>query len=363
MVKNLKKTLHLFGDIRITIFLLLKLFFLILFATFAQVDIGIFEANKKYFTSWFIYLNEIPIFFGGYLIGLFLLVNLLSSHTTRFRFRKNYFGIFLIHFGLVLLIIGSGLTSFFAEEMQISILEGETKNYVEYPSEFEMVIIDQSQPDTDTVYPILLSDLKKGITFKSSSIKMLSFAPNSIINQRGIENPKFNQLGQSFKLISMPKTYKMDERNIPGMTLAVTEENKTDFYLLWGGSAIYQSIYIGEKSYLIKLRPKRKYLDFTIFLSDFSRDTYSQSETARSFLSKVKVLTSSGEVPFDIKMNEPLRYAGYTFFQSSFTDDEKTSVFQVVKNPSWLIPYISSLVIIIGLFVQMILSMKRSRTS
>ena len=61
-------------------------------------------------------------------------------------------------------------------------------------------------------------------------------------------------------------------------------------------------------------------------------------------------------------MNEPLRYAGYTFFQSSFTDDEKTSVFQVVKNPSWLIPYISSAIIVVGLFVQMIFSMKRRKS-
>ncbi len=363
MVKHLKKALRLSGDIKITIFLLLKLFFLILFATFAQVDIGIFEANKKYFTSWFIYLNQFPIFFGGYLIGLLLLINLLSSHTTRFRLRKNYAGIFLIHFGLVLLIIGSGLTSFFAEEMQISILEGETKNYVEYPSQFEMVFIDQSKPSVDSIYPIDFSELKKGVIFQSATIKVLSFAPNSIINQRGIENPKFNQLGQSFKLISMPKTYKMDERNIPGMTLSFTYGNQTDYFLLWGGSAIYQTVSIGNQDFLMKLRPKRKYLDFNIFLSDFSRVTYRQSETAQSFLSKVKLITKSGEVPFDIQMNEPLRYSGYTFFQSSFTDDEKTSVFQVVKNPSWLIPYISSFVIIIGLFVQMISSMKRGRSS
>ena len=65
-------------------------------------------------------------------------------------------------------------------------------------------------------------------------------------------------------------------------------------------------------------------------------------------------MTNDGSVPFKIEMNEPLRYSGYTFFQSSFTDDEMTSVFQVVKNPSWLMPYLSSFIIVLGLFVQMI---------
>ena len=86
--KNFKKIVRYFGDIRLTIFLLLKLFLLILFATFAQVDLGIFEANKKYFTSWFVWLNSYPIFFGGYLIGLFLLINLMASHATKFRLSK-----------------------------------------------------------------------------------------------------------------------------------------------------------------------------------------------------------------------------------------------------------------------------------
>ena len=277
-------------------------------------------------------MEDIPIYLGGYLIGLLLLINLMTSHATKFKLSKSYSGIFLIHFGLILLIIGSGLTSFFGEEMQISIQEGEEKNYVEYPSQFEFVIIDPSHRDFDHIFTYDFSDLDEGFLFNGFLFKSNSFAPNSIINQRGIENLKYNQLGKSFKLISMPKTFKMTERNIPGVTIEVSNNERQDFYLLWGGSAIYQDILLNGTSYLIKVRPKRRYLDFSIKLHDFTRIAYQKTETAKRFISDVSLITKTGQVPFKIQMNETFDMLG-TLFQSSFTDDEKTSVFQVVKNP------------------------------
>ncbi|MEC8677500.1 MAG: ResB protein required for cytochrome C biosynthesis, partial [Candidatus Margulisiibacteriota bacterium] len=77
------------------------------------------------------------------------------------------------------------------------------------------------------------------------------------------------------------------------------------------------------------------------------------------FISNVFLKTKDGDIPFTIEMNQPLRYSGYTFFQSSYTEDKETSVFQVVKNPSWQVPYISSLLIVIGLLIQMTGSMRR----
>jgi hypothetical protein len=347
------------GHIRLTIFLLFKLFFLILFATFAQVDRGIFLANKLYFTSWFVWGNGFPIFFGGYTIGALLVINLLCSHSTKFKKSRAYIGIFFIHFGLVLLIIGAGLTSFFGQEMQIAIKEGESKNYLDFPSQFNVVIIDASESSHDMLYEYEIDDLKQGINFKGSKIKLMHLSPNAIINQRGIDNLSYNQLGQTYKLISMPKTYKMTERNVPGIKLSISNEKGSNLYMLWGGSSIYQSAEISNKSYLIKLRPKREYLDFSLNLLDFQRHTYQQSNTVERFKSMIEVVTNEGRIPFTIQMNDPLRYSGYTFFQSSFTEDETTSVFQVVKNPSWIMPYLSSVIIISGLFIQMLGSMRK----
>ncbi|MGC6368049.1 MAG: cytochrome c biogenesis protein ResB [Candidatus Marinamargulisbacteria bacterium] len=359
MAKKLKKVFRALGNIRFTIFLLTALFLLILFATFAQVDLGIFEANKRYFSSWFVWMNKTPIFLGGYSIGLLLLINLLSSHTTHFQFTKRYIGIFLIHFGLVLLIIGSGITSFFAKEMQIAIPVSESRNYVEYPSEFELVLIDQSNPNTDILHTFQFHELAKGVHFQSFDLTILDYSDNAIINQRGIENLKFSQLGRNYKLIDLPKTYKMSERNIPGMILKASNQTMDQRFLVWGGSAVYQTIQLNGVEYLLNVRPKRTYLPFSIQLDNFQKIDYQATDTPKSFISSVSLNTPTGASPFTIEMNQPLRYSGYTFFQASFTEDENTSVFQVVKNPSWLIPYISSLVISIGLLLQMMASMKR----
>lgn len=357
-----------FGSIRLTIFLMSMLFLLILFGTFAQVDLGIFEANEKYFTSWFIWFEggsfRAPIFFGGYTIGLLLVFNLMMSHATKFKFKRSYLGIFLIHFGLIVLIIGSALTSWFGHEMQIAIKENELARYVEFPTTFELVIIDPSSLDSDIVYSTSLNNLKRSgsLTLSEFDIKLTAFYPNSYVNQRGILNHKFDQFGHDFKLIPLPKTYVMDEKNIPGIEIDIQSSSISPMRLmLWGGTAIYQELNHDNKMFLIALRPKREYLSFQVKLNDFSREIYDRTELAKSYVSKVDVLSDDGNFPFEISMNHPLRYRGYTFFQASFTEDEETSVFQVVKNPSWVTPYISSFLMVLGLFIQMIMSIGKTK--
>jgi hypothetical protein len=50
-------------------------------------------------------------------------------------------------------------------------------------------------------------------------------------------------------------------------------------------------------------------------------------------------------------MNNPLRYSGLTYYQASF-DGEHTTILEVVRNPSWLVPYISCSAIALGLVIQ-----------
>jgi len=51
-------------------------------------------------------------------------------------------------------------------------------------------------------------------------------------------------------------------------------------------------------------------------------------------------------------MNNPLRYAGLTFYQAGFENNDQTTVLQVVRNPSWLIPYIACIIMTLGLLLQ-----------
>ena len=53
-----------------------------------------------------------------------------------------------------------------------------------------------------------------------------------------------------------------------------------------------------------------------------------------------------------IYMNHPLRYEGRTFYQASFGEGDKLSVFQVMENPASLAPYLSCALIALGLLIQ-----------
>ena len=50
-----------------------------------------------------------------------------------------------------------------------------------------------------------------------------------------------------------------------------------------------------------------------------------------------------------IYMNHPLRYDGLTFYQASFMPDETATILQVVRNPGWLLPYLSVLMMGVGM--------------
>jgi hypothetical protein len=54
-------------------------------------------------------------------------------------------------------------------------------------------------------------------------------------------------------------------------------------------------------------------------------------------------------------MNAPLRYRGETFYQQSWLKDARGAangtVLQVVRNPGWLLPYISCAIVCLGMMI------------
>ena len=59
-------------------------------------------------------------------------------------------------------------------------------------------------------------------------------------------------------------------------------------------------------------------------------------------------------------MNQPLRYEGKAFYQASFGKGDTLSILQVVENPGWLLPYVSCVLVTIGLIVHFAITLRRS---
>ena len=190
--------LKFFSSLRLTVVLLTLSLVLIFFGTLDQVEYGIWETQKRYFESFFVVWSypiqapagihlqwlKLPLP-GGYLLGGFLLLNLLAAHTTRFKLTWKKSGLFCIHFGLILLLISELLTDIVSEESQMAIDEGRQTNYSETVLENELVFIDRSASDFDTVHTISTDLLKKGkrvaIPNSDLSVRAIDYYPNAKI--------------------------------------------------------------------------------------------------------------------------------------------------------------------------------------
>src|SRR6266700_2487454 len=149
-----------FASLRLTVACLALGLVLVFWGTLAQVDLGLWKAQNEFFRSFFVYWTHkgsafrIPVFPGGYLLGGVLLVNLLTAHFTRFKLTKKKIGIWMVHIGLILLVMGQFGTDMLSVESGMRLTEGETRNYSEEFRGNELVLADKSDSQTDLIYSI-----------------------------------------------------------------------------------------------------------------------------------------------------------------------------------------------------------------
>jgi hypothetical protein len=98
-------------------------------------------------------------------------------------------------------------------------------------------------------------------------------------------------------------------------------------------------------------------MPFSLRLLEFKHDKYPGTDIPKNFSSRVRLQRpDTGEDrEVLIFMNNPLRYAGETFYQASFDPDDRGSVLQVVHNPGWLTPYLACGLVGVGLLIQFLM--------
>ena len=184
------RIINFFTSLRLTVVCLIAALLLVFIGTLAQVDLGLYAVQSKFFRSFLIWWGpagadwKIPVFPGGWLIGLTLLVNLLAAHIKRFKFTPKKYGILMIHAGLIFLLAGQFLTEIFQVESNMRIEVGGTKNYSEAPRRNELAIVDTTDPAKDTVTVIPESFLARGGEIHPASLpftlRVEKYFPNSM---------------------------------------------------------------------------------------------------------------------------------------------------------------------------------------
>jgi len=268
----------------------------------------------------------------------------------------------ILHSGLILLLIGQLVTSLFEEESQIQLDQGQTKNYSESPYFDELAIIDQSKPGSDEVISIPASRLIKGqtISLPARGLQLQvdeSYENAALINPNQLPSPNYPhlRLGPMAVAVAIQKTYKQNERNQPTAALTLLKDGQpVGSWALSSGFPRPVQFKIGSDPFSIAFRPKRYYRPFSITLEEFKHDRYAGTDIAKNFSSKVRLVDPSAHENREalIYMNHPLWYSDLILYQAGFGNNDQTTVLQVMKNPSRLVPYIACGMMALGLVIQ-----------
>jgi len=363
----LTRLYNFFSSVKLAVVLLALGLILVFWGTLAQVKVGLYQAQNDFFRSWLIYWHpagsdlRIPIFPGSYLVGGLLLINLFTAHLRYYRKGWKYFGIAVLHIGVVLMLVGQFATDVYSVESYMKIREGAGSNFSESNSRWELAIVDTTDQKDDKVVAVPAGLLVNGKTIGHVDLpfkfRVQTYYLNSVLAAQQAEGLQpveaENAAGTQVFWRGLPKETRMNLRDIPSVLVELIEPSGTVRKILLSGHfARPQTLTVGGRDLKMDLRPERYYKPYYLQLVDFRFDRYAGTEIPKNFSSRVRVVRpESGEDrEVTIRMNEPLRYGGKTFFQSSYDEvDEKGTVLQVVDNPSWLTPYFACILVAFGM--------------
>jgi hypothetical protein len=368
MNELLQPFVRFFVSLRLTVVLLVLSILLVFFATLDQVHLGVWGIQHKWFFTFVVVQTvnglPVPVFPGGYFIGGMLLINLLAAHVYRFRFSWKKSGIWLAHAGLILLIFSQFLTGLEQRESQLQFNVGETKRYSEDFRLDELAVIDATDPKFDDVVSIPESLLARSETlqhprlpfrlvtrqyFSNSSVLMRGQAPNAPAPLATMD------LGTQLVVTPQPLTYKENERNVPAAWIElIGPEGSLGIWLVSPWIEEAQTFDYAGRTWQLVMRAKRYYTPYSMTLLNLKNDVYPGTDIPKNFSSQVRLHDDGGKGDREarIYMNNPLRYGGLTYYQYQMNKADGLSVLQVVRNPSWRLPYLACLLVALGLVVQ-----------
>jgi hypothetical protein len=370
MISFIRSLRDILVSLKLSVALLTFGMILIFAATLDQVNLGIWVVQQKYFHSFVVYAPvgrfAVPIFPGGYLIGGLLLVNLIAAHVYRFSLTWRKLGIQLTHAGLILLLVGELLSGLWQEDYHMRLNDAETKNYAESFRDNELVLTDATDPTFDDVVAIPERFLEEKTPVQHPKLPFVvvtkTYYPNSVLQARTVglanmdaANPATTGFGQNVIAAPQPVTFRPNESNSPTAFVELKGADKSlGVFLVSTQIVMPQEFTYAGHTWKIALRTRRMYQPFSLTLLKFSHDTYAGTDIPKNFSSRLRLKTPDGRDDRDVLvyMNNPFRYAGLTFYQAGFENNDRTTILQVVRNPSWIIPYIACAAMTLGLLFQ-----------
>ena len=336
--------------------------------TLDQVKLGLYATQKKYFESLYLvyHVGDIPIPMPGvYLVLIMLFINTIVGTICRIKFKPSKYGIYIIHFSMVLLFAGSFVTFKFSDDGQMTLQEGRSSSrFVSY-HEWEIAIIDINNEKIDKEFTYDL-DFEKNLSeaiFTHAelpfTLKLLDYERHAIVQPKGpvFTTKKAIVNGYFIRPLTIEKE---NERNTPAILLEINETKPNGInmqHIVSGETSKQNSLQIksGDKKFAVCLRKKSWEVPFLITLDRVERDLYPGTMQAQAYRSFIRKTESGIEEKKEVYMNHPYRYMDFIFFQSGYTEDPNTnlkySTFAVMRNPTDHVPLVACILISIGMIV------------
>ena len=364
---DIKQLIKFISSPKVFSYTVVWLIVIVFFGTIAQKDVGLYASQVKYFSSYyFLFAGFLPLP-GGRITIIIMTVNLASSLFKKNLWKMKKLGIIIVHVGGLLLLIGGGITAKFSAEGNMVIGEGERSDHVDDYHDMELAFVNTSLQDSleYTIFDAPLLGEGKRIKYDKLGIQIdiIDHIKNVRIESR-ISPADSIYKGFLNDFVIIPKQPdKENTQNRPGLIFKIEGTGKeTDgIYGAFLGQRVPDTFEIGGELFFTEFRRKRTYLPFAIELLDFKKVMHPGTNVAKSFSSEVNLIENKIPRRVLIQMNEPLRHRGYTFYQASFVDglDKETTVLATVKNYGRMFPYISSIIMSIGLLIHLLINLPK----
>ncbi|QDV15980.1 Cytochrome c biogenesis protein CcsA [Gimesia panareensis] len=346
-----------------------------------------------FLTAWFISKGDAARFSDASMRILWQLIKatfvgvvLLAGCIPLFKKRA---GVVLLHAGVGLMMLSELIVGTMAVETQMTITEGQSANFVHDIREIELAVIDRTDPEKDhvTVVPksILLNNQEQVVSNPELPFdyELLRYYQNSTFRKissltpeekKEAFNPATDGIGKEWVALPVRNTAGTDMGggvDIPAAYINVIDkktEKSLGVYLVSLDLSLRdfgEKVVVDGTPYELFLRFKRYYKPYTVKLTDVRKDDYAGTSTVMNYSSDIQLIDPEHNVDRNIRiwMNNPLRYSGETFYQSGYHADprtgEETTTLSVVTNMGWMIPYVSCMIVVVGMFYHFMLTLLR----
>jgi hypothetical protein len=331
---------------------------LLILGTIAEHQHGLYYAQQNYFSVYFFLLFGFIPLPGTYTTLTIIFINLLCKLMMD-EWRINKLGTLVTHISGLLLLLGGFLTAHFSHEGYIDLTAQATADHYSDYNKQEIAIINQAS--LDDIKQTLLFDINNPKSSTKLSHNTLNFSIELITYCKHCKLAKTNQNTTYLQQLPSPKDTEQANSIIEFNIIdnkTKTKLNDQALFLNINHKEPY-TIQFNNTDYFLSFRSKRIALPFQIQLHKFTATTHPGTEIAKSYESEVSITdlnTNNIKWHGTISMNNPLRYQGYTFYQSSYyvENNNDTSVLAAVYNIGQSFPYIASIILCIGILLHLL---------